>query len=353
MHILITGGAGFVGSNLALYLKQNYKNYEITVLDNLKRRGSELNIPRLKAAGITFLHGDIRNDEDFEQINGNLDYLVEASAEPSVMAGVGSSPKYLINTNLNGTINCLYFAKERNAKVIFLSTSRVYPVEALNNCNYNEAETRFEFTIDQYLPGITAKGISEQFPLDGYRTLYGTTKLASELLLPEFRQTYGVPYIINRCGVLTGPWQMGKVDQGVAVLWMSAHFWKKALSYIGFEGSGKQVRDILHIHDLCLLLDEQIHEFDKFSGSIYNVGGGLENAISLKELTAICSDITRNSIQIKEDKKQREGDIRMFVTDNSKIYKKTTWRPKRSVRETMHEIYEWIQQNEAQLKNIL
>ncbi len=353
MHLLITGGAGFVGSNLALYLKQNYNNHEITVLDNLKRRGSELNIPRLKAAGITFIHGDIRNAEDFEQINNDVDYLIEASAEPSVMAGVGSSPKYLINTNLNGTINCLYFAKERNAKVIFLSTSRVYPVEALNNCNYNEAETRFEFIIDQNLPGISDQGVSEQFPLGGYRTLYGTTKLASELLFPEFLQTYRVPYIINRCGVLTGPWQMGKVDQGVAVLWMSAHFWKKPLSYIGFEGSGKQVRDILHIKDVCGLLDEQIHEFDKFSGRIYNVGGGLQNAISLQELTSICSDITGNSIEIKEDKKQREGDIRIYVTDNSRIYQDTFWRPKTSVRETMQEIYKWIQQNEAQLKNIL
>ncbi len=353
MHILITGGAGFVGSNLALYVKQNYNNYEITVLDNLKRRGSELNIPRLKAAGINFIHGDIRNSEDFEQINNDVDYLIEASAEPSVMAGVGSSPKYLINTNLNGTIKCLYFAKERKAKVIFLSTSRVYPVEPLNNCSYNETETRFTFTNHQSFPGISADGVSEQFPLDGYRTLYGTTKLASELMLPEFLQTYSVPYIINRCGVLTGPWQMGKVDQGVAVLWMAAHFWKKQLSYIGFEGSGKQVRDILHIHDLCLLLDEQIHHFDEFSGSIFNVGGGFQNAISLKELTSVCSDITGNNIEIKEDKKQREGDIRIYVTDNSKIYKNTSWRPVRSVRETMQEIYEWIQQNEAQLKNIL
>jgi CDP-paratose 2-epimerase len=353
MHILITGGAGFVGSNMALYLKQKYQDYTITVLDNLKRRGSELNIPRLKAAGITFIHGDIRNEEDFEQINHDVDYIIEASAEPSVMAGVGSSPKYLINTNLNGTINCLYFAKEKNAKVIFLSTSRVYPVEALNNCDYNETETRFEFTNAQDLPGVSADGISEEFLLDGYRTLYGTTKLASELLLPEFLQTYGVPYIINRCGVLTGPWQMGKVDQGVAVLWMSAHFWKKKLSYIGFEGSGKQVRDILHIHDLCVLLDEQINTFDKFSGGIYNVGGGPENAISLKELSGICADISGNSIEIKEDKKQREGDIRIYITDNSKIYKNSSWRPAMSVRATMQEIYEWIQQNEMQLKNIL
>jgi CDP-paratose 2-epimerase len=353
MHILITGGAGFVGSNLALYLKQNYNNYEVTVLDNLKRRGSELNILRLKAAGITFLHGDIRNAEDFEQINHDIDYLIESSAEPSVMAGVGSSPKYLINTNLNGTINCLYLAKERKSKVIFLSTSRVYPVEPLNNCSYNETETRFEFSNDQSLPGISAEGVSEQFPLNGYRTLYGTTKLASELMFPEFLQTYTVPYIINRCGVLTGPWQMGKVDQGVAVLWMSAHFWKKKLSYIGFEGSGKQVRDILHVHDLCLLLDEQIHQFDKFSGDVFNVGGGLQNAMSLKELTSVCTNVTGTKIEIEADKKQREGDIRIYVTDNSKIYKKTFWRPKRTVEETMQEIYQWIQQNEAQLKNIL
>jgi CDP-paratose 2-epimerase len=353
MHILITGGAGFVGSNLALYLKKKYTGYTLTVLDNLKRRGSELNIPRLKEAGINFIHGDIRNAEDFEQIDGPIDFLIEASAEPSVMAGVGSSPKYLINTNLNGTINCLYFAKERNAKVVFLSTSRVYPVEALNNGNYNTTDTRFEFTNSQAIPGISAEGISEQFPLEGYRTLYGTTKLASELMLPEFSQTYGVPYVINRCGVLTGPWQMGKVDQGVAVLWMAAHYWKKKLSYIGFEGSGRQVRDFLHIYDLCLLLDEQLHEFQKFSGNIYNVGGGLPNAISLKELSSICSEITGNEIEIAEDRKQREGDIRIYVTDNSKLYQNTSWRPTKSVKETMKEIYKWISENEGQLKSIL
>jgi CDP-paratose 2-epimerase len=353
MHILITGGAGFVGSNLALYIKKKYTGYTVTVLDNLKRRGSELNIPRLKEAGIAFLHGDIRNAEDFEQIDSQVDYLIEASAEPSVMAGVGSSPKYLINTNLNGTINCLYFAKETNAKVIFLSTSRVYPVEPLNSSNFNEAETRYEFTDEQNIPGLSSEGVSEQFPLEGYRTLYGTTKLASELMLPEFSQTYGVPYIINRCGVLTGPWQMGKVDQGVAVLWMAAHYWKKKLSYIGFEGSGKQVRDILHISDLCLLLDEQIHDFNKFSGSTYNVGGGLANAISLKELTSICEEVSGNNIEIAEDRKQREGDIRIYVTDNSKLYQTTSWRPAKSVKDTMKEIHEWIKGNEAQLKSIL
>lgn len=353
MHILITGGAGFVGSNLALYLKAKYNTYNITVFDNLKRRGSELNLPRLKQAGISFIHGDIRNIEDFEQIHGTVDYIVEASAEPSVMAGVGSSPKYLINTNLNGTINCLYFAKERSAKVIFLSTSRVYPVEPLNNSNFVETETSFQFTDQQQIRGISANGVAEDFPLNGYRTLYGTTKLASELLLTEFSQTYGIPYIINRCGVLTGPWQMGKVDQGVAVLWMAAHYWHKQLSYIGFGGSGKQVRDILHISDLCLLLDEQMHEFDHFSGGIFNVGGGLDNAISLKELSFICSEISGNTINIKEDTNQREGDLRIYVTDNTHLYKHTSWRPTKSVKTTMAEIHDWIHNNQQQLKNIL
>jgi CDP-paratose 2-epimerase len=146
---------------------------------------------------------------------------------------------------------------------------------------------------------------------------------------------------------------MGKVDQGVAVLWMAAHYWKKRLSYIGFEGSGKQVRDILHIHDLCRLLDEQIHEFNNFSGNIFNVGGGISNAASLKELTSMCMEVTGNNIQIDEVKKQREGDIRIYVTNNSKLYQKTSWRPTRSVDETMREIYEWIRDNEMQLKSIL
>ena len=184
MKLLITGGAGFVGSAMAMSLKRNYPDYTIYCLDNLKRRGSELNISRLRQAGVEFVHGDIRSKEDFDVIPA-VDAVIEASAEPSVLAGLDGTPDYLINTNLFGTVNCLNFALRHKAAFIFLSTSRIYPIKALENLNFKEGNTRFELTDDQTVPGVSSKGIAENFPLDGARSLYGTTKLASELLIQE------------------------------------------------------------------------------------------------------------------------------------------------------------------------
>src|SRR3972149_3096181 len=132
MKILVTGGAGFVGSSLAIEFRRNRKDIEVVAFDNLKRRGSELNIPRLKENRVEFIHGDIRNIEDFEAI-GKADLIIECPAEPSVMAGFNSSPEYLINTNLLGTVNCLEYARKCDAEVVFLSTSRVYPVRTINH----------------------------------------------------------------------------------------------------------------------------------------------------------------------------------------------------------------------------
>lgn len=217
---LITGGAGFVGSNLAIEFKNNKQNVRVVALDNLKRRGSELNIKRLAENGVEFIHGDIRNREDFEAV-GNVDIIIECSAEPSVLAGLNSSPDYLLNTNLLGTINCLEFARKCDADFVFLSTSRVYPVKTINSLNFTETPTGFELSEEQVVVGASSKGFTEDFTLNGTRTLYGTTKLASELIIQEYIEIYGLRAIINRCGVLTGNWQMGKVDQGVIVLWVA------------------------------------------------------------------------------------------------------------------------------------
>ena len=140
--MLVTGGAGFVGSNLAVAFKRKYPERTVIVLDNLKRRGSEFNVPRLVAEGIRFIHGDIRNPEDME-FDDKIDVLLECSAEPSVLAGFGGSPKYLINTNLTGTINCLEVARKNAADVVFLSTSRVYPYDPINAIGLREEESRF------------------------------------------------------------------------------------------------------------------------------------------------------------------------------------------------------------------
>jgi len=350
--VLITGGAGFVGSSLGLGLAQRYPDWQITALDNLKRRGSELNLPRLQQAGIKFVHGDIRSTEDLDPVALQPDLILECSAEPSVLAGY-TSPGYLLQTNLVGTINCLELARQTSADFIFLSTSRVYPIAYLKALDFIETETRFQLTEQQTIVGASNQGVSEEFPLDKPRSLYGSTKLASELLISEYAEAYGIRTLINRCGVLTGPWQMGKVDQGVFALWIAGHYFNKELKYIGYGGTGKQVRDFLHIADLLDLIDLQIDGLDQFKSQTFNVGGGIENTLSLWETTRLCEEITGNTINIHPIPENRVGDIPIFITDSRKLINLTGWKPKRDAKTTLVDIYQWIRDYELQLKGIM
>jgi CDP-paratose 2-epimerase len=351
--ILITGGAGFVGSNLAILIREKYPAYRIISFDNLKRRGSELNLGRLLEAGVTFIHGDIRDKSDFEQIQGAVDIIIDAAAEPSVLAGLDGSTDYLVNTNLNGTINALNFSLKHKAKFVFLSTSRVYPIKNLEAIKVAETDTRFEIDPQQLVPGVSGQGIGENFPLAGSRSLYGATKLASELMVEEYNEMFGLQTVINRCGVITGPYQMGKVDQGVIVLWMAKHFWKKELSYVGYGGTGKQVRDIIHIKDLFAVIDKQIHQMEAFNGQVYNIGGTRNVSTSLQELTVVCQQITGNTIPIHSIAETRKADIRLYISDCTKIKEATGWQPDINVMEIMNDIFLWIKSNERQLKPIL
>ena len=339
--IVITGGAGFVGSNLAISLKNEYENCDIIAFDNLHRKGSELNVPRLKSMGIEFVKGDVRNSEDLNNL-GKIDFLLECSAEPSVLAGREGDTDYLIQTNLHGAVNCAELCRKHNAPMIFLSTSRVYPVKPLLNCEIRESETRFELRNSQKVAGLSEFGVAENFPMNGARSLYGGTKYAAEIMLEEYRDAFSLPIVINRCGVLAGPWQFGKADQGIAAFWTAAHYLGKKLKYIGFGGSGKQVRDMLHIHDLVRLIKLQIEEPAKFANDIYNVGGGMFSSASLLELTKICSDITGNSIEIKAEQEMRYADIPIYISDIRKITAFCDWRPEKSIETIINDIYQWM-----------
>jgi len=351
--ILVTGGAGFVGSSLAIKLKEEYSGVDVFVLDNLKRRGSELNINRLKEKGIDFIHGDIRNKEDLE-LGQKIDLILECSAEPSVLAGVNESPEYLINTNLVGTINCLEVARKIKADVIFLSTSRVYPIKEINKLKYKETNTRFILESNQDIPGASESGISENFPLGRFRSLYGTTKLCSEFILQEYIKSYKIRGVINRCGVITGPWQMGKVDQGVVVLWVARHIWaNKPLAYIGYGGTGKQVRDFIHVDDLFEVIKIQMEDIDRYNAEVYNIGGGVENSLSLLEMTKLCEEITGNKIEISSQEKDRPNDIKVYVSDCSKFKNLTGWSCKKDAKQTFQEVYGWITKNKEELESIL
>jgi len=350
--ILVTGGAGFIGASLALHLKREGVAQRVVALDNLRRRGSELNAPRLRAGDVELVHGDIRCPEDLE-VAAEADLLLECSAEPSVLAGYGSSPEYLLRTNLVGTLNLLEHCRRRGTAIVFLSTSRVYPIAALSAIRLDESPTRFEIAGAQATPGLSARGIAETFPLAGARSLYGSTKLASEMMIEEYAYAYGLKAVINRCGVVAGPWQMGKVDQGFVALWLARHLFDGRLSYIGYGGSGKQVRDVLHVDDLCELVALEIARLDEVAGQVFNVGGGREGSVSLLELTELCRRVTGKSIPVDAVVTTRPADVPLYISDTAKLHGALGWSPVRDVERLVADTHVWMRAHAAALRPIL
>jgi CDP-paratose 2-epimerase len=350
-NILVTGGAGFAGSTLCRRLRQQYPTAKIIAFDNLRRRGSEWNLPDLKRLSVDFVHGDVRNMSDLESLTPDL--IIECSAEPSAQAGYLGSADFLVHTNLVGCYNCLELAKKTRAHFMFLSTSRVYPYRVLNQLSVNEQETRFALADQQTVPGASVHGISEAFPLDGARSLYGMTKLAAELMVQEYADAFQIPTIINRFGLLTGPGQMAKSDQGVIALWVMAHLFDRKLAYIGFGGNGKQVRDFLHIEDAADLILYQSVQFDLFQNNVWNVGGGLPNSVSLLELTRWCQELTGKKIPLTNDPETRPADVKAYVTDFRKLSTVTDWRPQRDIVATITDIATWLTDHREAVSRLL
>jgi CDP-paratose 2-epimerase len=351
VRVLVTGGAGFVGGNLVVALARRRPDWEIVALDNLMRRGAELNLPRLRESGVEFVHGDVREPSDLAAA-GPFDAMVECSAEPSVLAGFADA-SYSVQTNLLGAFNCLERARAEEAFVVFLSTSRVYPVAPQLNLKLEETETRFELSASQPVAGASPAGIAEDFPLTGARTLYGATKLSAELLIEEYADAFGLCAVTNRCGVIAGPWQMGKVDQGVFSWWLLSHRFGKPLTYIGYGGSGKQVRDLLHIDDLIDLVDEQLGDPERWSGLTVNAGGGRECSLSLLETTELCRELTGNEVPVGTEAKTRPGDVPVYLSDCSRLHSLTSWRPRRGPRDVLADLLDWSAAHEDPLRAAL
>jgi CDP-paratose 2-epimerase len=268
-----------------------------------------------------------------------------------VHAGYGEDPGYLVNSNLIGSINCLEFLRKNGGNMVFLSTSRVYPIAALRQIPLVPQGSRLILEKPMGV-GLSAQGIAEDFSLLGNRSLYGATKLCSELLIQEYSQLYGIKAIINRCGVLAGPWQMGKVDQGFIALWVARHIFGGKLQYSGFGGEGLQVRDVLHVQDLCTLLALQMANASLHTDHIYNVGGGINNSISLRELTNLVQQITGKQCPIEADPITKDHDIPFYISDNSKIFNKTQWQPQISLPTLIEETTQWMIQEKDKLSTI-
>jgi CDP-paratose 2-epimerase len=203
------------------------------------------------------------------------------------------------------------------------------------------------------MPGASAAGISEDFPLGGARTLYGATKLAAESLIEEYRAMFGLRAVVDRCGVIAGPWQMGKVDQGVFAHWLLSHRFGRPLTYIGYGGSGKQVRDLLHVEDLAALVEEQLLDPEHWDGEVLNVGGGRERSLSLLETTELCRELTGAEVPIDSTPEDRPGDVPIYVSDCARLFERTAWRPSRTARETLADLAGWIDGHAEELRDSL
>ena len=323
----MTGGAGFVGSSLAVALRRRSGTPDVVVLDNLRRRGSELNLGRLRDAGATFVHGDVRSRSDLEALDGTFDVVIDASAEPSVHAGMTGSPRYTLETSIAGTINLLELTRRRGGVFVFLSSSRVYSIAPLRALAITEGPTRFDLADRQPVAGAEPGGISECFPTDLPRSFYGAGKLASELIVQEYGDAYGLDTVINRCGVIAGPGQFGTPEQGVFTLWVARHVLGQPLTYIGFGGEGKQVRDLMHPDDLFALIELQLDAIARVRGEVFNAGGGLEGSVSLRELTELCREAAGREVPVAADARTAAVNIPVYISNNAKVGEAPGWRP--------------------------
>ena len=329
MKVLITGACGFVGSSIIKYALKEKLIWDITAIDNMARTGGEINKTYFRENNIPFFHCDIRNNSDLENLQ-KTDWIIDCSANASVLAGIdnNTSSRQLMENNLFGTINILEKCKKDNSGLVLLSTSRVYNLKLLSELNVEIINEAFQLQNQNKLQnGIKSTGISETFSTSAPVSLYGATKLASESIALEYSHSFGFPVWINRCGLLAGSGQFGKSDQGIISFWINSFIRNKPLKYIGFEGSGYQVRDCLHPNDLAFLINIQMKcPKNDILPKIYNVSGGAKSAFSLKQLSNWCNNKFGN-FKIEKCTLSRPFDLPWIVLDCNLAHEIWGWKP--------------------------
>jgi CDP-paratose 2-epimerase len=340
MRILITGASGFVGATLACALRADGVASSLHGVDNLSRAGSEHHRRRLQRMGIPVIHGDLRCQSDVDALPA-VDWIIDCAANPSVLAGADgrTTSRQLIEHNLLGTVNLLEKCRRDGAGFMLLSTSRVYSIPPLAGLDVAVRGDAYQPGRDGPLPpGVSAAGISEAFSTAAPVSLYGATKIASEVLALEYGETNGFPVYVNRCGVLAGAGQFGRADQGIFAFWINSHLRRRPLRYIGFDGGGHQVRDCLHPEDLVPLLRKQMAAgSDSSKPRIVNASGGMDSARSLKQLTDWC-DARFGPHPVSSDPSPRRFDLPWVVLDSALARQCWEWAPARTPESIFEEI---------------
>jgi len=336
MKILVTGGCGFLGSNLAAHALD--RGYALTVFDNLSRMGAIENLQWLQKKGkFQFIHGDIRNPNDIGCIvKGICPTAIFHLAGQVAMTTSIANPRLDFETNALGSFNLLEAVRLHapETTIVYSSTNKVYG--DLEQFSYGETDTRYE-CLDR------PKGFCELTPLD-FHSPYGTSKGAADQYMLDYARIFGLKTVVFRHSSMYGGRQHATYDQG----WVGWFCQKACEAANGLQkepftisGTGKQVRDVLHSDDMIRLYFAAIDNIECAAGEVFNVGGGMDNSLSLLELFNLLEKLTEVRMEFTK-LPARISDQRVFVSDCSKAAKLLGWHPQVDKVSGLKQMLEWV-----------
>ena len=341
MQVLITGGAGFIGINAALfYLKSGHK---VTILDNFSREGSTDNIKWLLKYSNNkpkIITADIGKDfELLKRVVRKKDFILHLAGQVAVTNSV-LNPRIDFQSNILGTFNILEAIRLNNYNpvLIYSSTNKVYG--QLENIKVREKRTRYEFVNLPY-------GVNESQNVDFY-TPYGCSKGAADQYVRDYSRIYGLNTIVFRQSCIYGPRQFGVEDQGWLAWFIIALIRNKKIT---IYGNGKQVRDVLYVEDLIKAYDLAFKNIKNTNGRIYNIGGGIKNTISVwHEFGPLLEKLFQKKITVTLAKTRR-GDQPIYISDIRKAADDFGWKPAIGYNQGIEQLYSWISENKEIFKN--
>lgn len=332
LKVLITGGCGFVGTNLAIELVNHSYITQILLIDSFLRKENFKNIKIINTLKkIKIIRGNCSIIKKYP----NVDLVIHLASDPAVSSGMDYESKIFEN-NLLSTYNLINYYSKKITPFIFFSSSRVYSIDLINSIKYKLKKNQF-FPVTNYIKGLSKGAFNENLSTSGFKSIYGFTKLASEDLISQYSRIYGFNYIINRCSLLAGNYQRGNFNQGIISYIIKSSINKSHFKIIGYNGY--QVRDLLDILDLSRLVEMQISHIMENKGvnEIFNVGGGLKNSFSILD---VCKYVrSRYGLNFSITKKEKFADIKYYVTSNKKVMNKFNWKPTISVKKAIDKLY--------------
>jgi CDP-paratose 2-epimerase len=336
MRVLVTGGAGFIGCNLADACIRD--GHAVTLFDNLTRRGSASNLEWLRnthgAEAFTFFQGDIRDYPRILMVVEGQEAIYHLAAQTAVTTSV-TDPRLDFEINALGTFNVLEAARHAGDDPVFIfaSTNKVYG---------GMEDARPLELVSRYVLPDYPDGVSESRPLD-FHSPYGCSKGAADQYVRDYARMYGVRSVVFRQSCIYGQRQMGVEDQGWVAWFIIAAVSGKPIT---IYGNGKQVRDLLHVDDLVRAFQLATEQINSTAGQVYNLGGGPENTLSVwAEFGALLEEILGRPIVPAAYQDWRPGDQPVFVADIGKARRAFGWTPRVGVREGIARLVAWVQAN--------